>query len=165
MAAEKKWNFAKFNRPVKAEHGIQHPPEEIEAGIKQSEQALALAKELGGQDLIMQSRLLLAYCRLEQTGYQLISKLQDATLEGEAPAEPCEAKPLAERLAKKGDAMEKAAGEAFAQLKEALKTYVQARLDVMASFMPDGQVNLAKKAGAELESELDKVSVELAKKK
>ena len=61
--------------------------------------------------------------------------------------------------------MKKAAGEAFAQLKEALKTYVQARLDVMASFMPDGQVNLAKKAGAELESELDKVSVELAKKK
>ena len=86
--------------------------------------------------MIRQSRSLLAYCRLEQAGYQFISKLQDAGLEGAAK--------------------EKAVGEAFAQLKEVLKQYVQVRLDGTTS-------DTAKKQGAELEGELDKVSAELTK--
>jgi len=134
MVAQKKWDDARFNNP-----------EEAETGIKQSERALALAEELGGQDLILQSRLMLAYCRLEQVGYRFISKLHDPTLAGEAK--------------------EKAIWEDFAKLKEALQKYVQARLDVMASYMPDVQVNLAKKDGAELEGELDIVNAKLAKKK
>lgn len=133
MVAQKKWDETKFK------------PGEPEAGIKRSEQALALAEELGSQDLIMQSRSMLAYCRLEQAGYRFISKLQDTTLEGAAK--------------------EKAVGEAFVQLKEALKQDVQARLDIATSFMPDYAVNLTKKQGAELEGELDKVSAEMANKK
>jgi len=54
-----------------------------------------------------------------------------------------------------------AAGEAFAQLKEALKKYVQARLDVLAGFLTDYTMNILKKQGAELEAELDKVNTEL----
>jgi len=77
----------------------------------------------------MCSRVMLKYCRLEQAGYRFISKLQDTTLAGEAK--------------------EKAVEKAFAQLKEALKQYKQARGVTPSS---------------ELESELDKVSTELAKK-
>ena len=135
MVAQKKWNETYFK------------PGEPEAGIKQSERALALAEELGGQDLILKSRLMLAYCRLEQAGYQFISKLQDTTLEGAA--------------------QEKAAGEAFAQLKDACHKYVQARIDVAvsSSFTGAWAMSVFEKRGLELEAELDKVSAELAKKK
>jgi len=133
MVVQKKWDDAKFK------------PGEPEAGIKQSEQALALAEGLGGQDLIMQSRSMLAYCYLEQAGYRFISKLQDTTLAGEAK--------------------EKAVGEAFAQLKDALEKYVQARLDGTTSDLTAALAQIVKKQGVELEGELDKVSAELAKKK
>jgi len=129
MVAQQKWDDTKFK------------PGEPEGGIKQSEQALALAEGLGGQDLILQSRSMLAYCRLEQAGYRFISKLQDKALEGVA--------------------QEKAVGDAFAELKEALKKYVQARLDVLAGFLTDYTMNILKKQGAELEAELDKVNTEL----
>jgi len=58
-----------------------------------------------------------------------------------------------------------AAGEDCAQLKEALKKYVQARLAALNGLITDNLMKTVKKSGVEMEAELDKVSAQLTVKK
>ncbi len=115
----------------------QFKPDEIDPGLQRAERALALAEEIGAPDLAVRARLLLAYCRLEQAGYRLIAELQDRA-RTDAPRKT-------------------AADEAFARLKDAFNLYVQARIDALAGIASDYQSGVAKKQGAELSGELDRV--------
>ena len=119
--AERKWDEALLK------------PGEPEAGIAQCARALALAEQLGRRDLAADSRLLLAYCRLEQAAYRFVSRLADAESQGEAV-------------------------RAFGELKESLNAYVQARLEDAADLMADSVVEAMKKQGRELKRRLDAVA-------
>ena len=131
MAQAKKWDENQVN------------PVEIELGVKKSTQALALAEQLNAPDLIAQSRLLLAYCRLEQAGYDFIASISDKNLV------------VAER--------QKAIDKAFIQLKDVFNLYVQMKLDSMAGLVSDYKLDAAKKQGVELGRELEKARAAVSK--
>jgi hypothetical protein len=72
MAARKQWDETHFR------------PGEPEAGIRQSERGLAMAGDLGEEECVKYSRMMLAYCRLERAAVQFIASLRDEALKGKA---------------------------------------------------------------------------------
>ncbi len=120
MARAKTWDDSLVN------------PDELQTGVLQAAQALKLAETLNAPDLIAQAQLLLAYCRLEQAGYDLIASLSD-----QAPAG--------------------AARQAFNALQDRFNLYLQTRLAANREYLSEYMQEQARKKGAELGANLREV--------
>lgn len=120
MARDKQWDDSLVN------------PGEIKSGALQAARALKLAEALNVPELIAQSRLLLAYCRLEQAGYDLIAALSD-----HAPAD--------------------AVRPAFDKLQDMFNLYLQARLAAKGEYLSEFMLEQTRQAGAALGNKLAEV--------
>ncbi len=117
MARDKKWDDSLVN------------PDELPAGALQAGRALKLAEKLNAPDLIAQSQLLLAYCRLEQAGHDFIASLSDQYQAG-------------------------AARQAFDRLQDMFNLYLQTRLASNREYLSEYMQEQARQKGAVLGDKL-----------